>query len=357
MPDRILTVRVGRITRDTADVLAIDLRAAHGLELPPYAAGAHLDLHLPGGFLRSYSLAEAPHEAGLATDDRGRTTVERYRIGVKREAASRGGSRSVHERLREGDLLPVSVPRCTFPMPPGDEPLLLLAGGIGLTPLLAMAQQAVHDGRPVALHVFARHQAAVPFAAALGALERAAPVQWHLDDRLAERGWTAGDVLAGLLRRAGGGTGAGTGSRPPICVCGPAGFMAAVRTLAAQATPPWPAERVQWEYFAPPTVDGTDTDASETDQPFVLHLARQRVDVPVAADQTAVEALHDLGIDIPVSCQQGICGTCVVGWQAVSGAGEPVHRDHCLTDAERAHRLALCCVRSRQPDRPIVVDL
>jgi ferredoxin-NADP reductase len=352
MPDRILTARVARLQRLTDEVMAVDLVAAHGPRLPTYAPGAHIDLHLPGGYMRSYSLAESPARAGEASDEDGIVSVGRYRIGIKREEAGRGGSASAHSRLAVGDLVAISVPRCTFPMPEGPEPLILLAGGIGLTPLLAMAQQRVERGLPVELHVFARTRSAVPFVQELGELEEHTTVMWHLDEVLKLRGIPVADRVRELLAHAG-------AERPPIAVCGPDGFMQAVRAAAANSRPPWPAERLQWEYFAPP--GSAEGDRTPADHPaasaFVLRLVRQQVDVPVAADQSAVEALHEIGIDVAVSCQQGVCGTCVVPWQRQSGAAEPEHHDHCLTDTERASRVALCCMRSRDDRRPVLIDL
>lgn len=346
MTGRVWTVRVARRERLTDAVVALDLVAAHGGRLPAYASGAHVDLHLPGGFTRSYSLAEAPHAAGLAVDAAGRATVAHWRIGVLREPRGRGGSASVHERLAVGDLLPVTEPRCGFPMPPGDGPLVLLAGGIGLTPLLAMAQQAVHDGRPVALHVFVRCRDALPFATTLAAPDLAGATTVHADDVLAAAGRGPADVLRERVAAA------ATDEATQVACCGPAGFMAAVADAARAAG--LPGERLHREWFAPPVVDG---EAAGGGDPFVLRLARQGVDVPVAAGQTAVEALHDLGIDIPVSCRQGVCGTCVVGWIDTPDGSPPAHRDHCLAEAERGRRVALCGARAARPDRPLVLDL
>jgi vanillate O-demethylase ferredoxin subunit len=348
MTGRVWTVRVARREVHTDSVVAFDLVAAHAERLPAYRPGAHVDLHLPGGYTRSYSLAEAPHAAGLAVDRSGRATVARWRIGVLREAAGRGGSAAAHTRIAVGDLLPVTEPRCGFPMPSGDAPLLLLAGGIGLTPLLAMAQQAVRDGRPVALHVFVRRRDALPFPVTLGAPDLAPVTTVHTDDALAAGGRRPADVLGDLVTMA-------AADAAQVACCGPSGFL---QTVARQAEAAGlPQERLHREWFAPPD-GGTGAEAASAGEPFRLRLARQGgPDVVVAAGQTAVEALHDLGIDIPVSCRQGICGTCVVGWSPAAGAAVPQHRDHCLTAAERTRRVALCCARASPSDHPLVLDL
>jgi vanillate O-demethylase ferredoxin subunit len=311
---RTLTVRVARITRQGADVLAFELVHPWGRALPGYSAGAHLDVHTPGGFLRTYSLAEAP-PAALA--------VRRYLIGVKREPASRGGSAALHERVREGDLLAVGAPRNSFPLVAGAPRHRLLAGGIGVTPLLAMAEQLARDGAAFTLAVFARSGAHLAFADAVKALG----ARLHFDDPAAPEKL---ELRALLAARAEG---------EHLYLCGPAGFMRAAREAAQAAAPAWPDDAVHVEYFAPPETPAGDGH----DEPFTLHLARRGIRVPVAADQSAVAALHDVGIDIATSCEQGVCGTCVVPWLA----GAPEHRDFCLSALERRSKLALCCARAR----------
>jgi ferredoxin-NADP reductase len=322
MLDRILTVRVDRIVAQTEDVSSFELVHPAGRRLPGYTAGAHIDVHLPGGFTRTYSLAQAPQSApDNQGDPVGQPAQVRYVIGVKREPASRGGSASLHERVREGDLLTIGSPRNHFPIETAASRHWLLAGGIGLTPLLAMAQQLAREGADFQLCVFARSRARLPFSRELRAL--AGRVSVHLDDPAEVEKIDLGRLLA---------------VRPPgthLYLCGPAGFMQA----ALGAARDWPDEVIHREYFAPPEGDESRADG----EPFVLRLARRGIEVPVAADQSAVDALHDLGIDVPTSCAQGVCGTCVVPWTS----GEPEHRDHCLSATDRRHKVALCCSRAK----------
>jgi len=321
--DRTLTVRVTRIVRQTPEILAFELSHPWGRPLPAYSAGAHLDVHMPGGFSRQYSIARAPDsEQGSAAS---------YVIAVKREPASRGGSASMHERVREGDLLPVSAPRNTFPIQPQARRHLLLAGGIGMTPLLAMAQALAQQGADFEFCCFARSRAHLAFADALREARLAPHVRLHFDDAAADEKIDLRQLLSEPT------------AATHLYVCGPAGFMQAVRSAAAH----WPEDTIHSEYFAPPEADA----GSGNDSPFELVLARRGITVAVAADQTSVAALHDMGIDIPTSCEQGICGTCVVGCLE----GEVEHRDFCLTSAERRHKLALCC--SRAKSGPLVLDL
>jgi len=210
--ERTLTVRVERISRQTPEILAFELTHPWGRPLPGYEAGAHIDVHMPGGFSRQYSLARAPSNAAS------------YVIGVKREADSRGGSASMHERVHEGDLLAISAPRNTFPLREEARHHLLLAGGIGMTPLLAMAQALAARGADFTLCVFARSEAHLAFADALRDPALAPHLRLHLDQGDASQRI---DLRALLAERA---------PNTHLYVCGPGGFMKAVRDAAAH----WP---------------------------------------------------------------------------------------------------------------------
>jgi ferredoxin-NADP reductase len=320
MLDRTLTLRVQRIVPLTPDISAFEFVHPRGLALPGYAPGAHIDVHTPGGFMRQYSLAEAPPAHG---------SPQRYLIGVKREAASRGGSAALHGQVRVGDLLAVSAPRNSFALRAEASRHLLLAGGIGLTPLLAMAQQLARGGAEFTLCVFARSRAQLAFGDALAALGDR--VRLHFDDPASPEKLDIEALLAGHPGGA------------QLYLCGPGGFMCAVQRAASH----WRDDAVHLEYFAPPET-GVDEAASEA---FTLELAQRGITVAVAAGQSAVQALHELGIDVPTSCEQGLCGTCVVGWRA----GEPEHRDFCLSATERRCKIALCC--SRAKSGMLTVDL
>lgn len=318
--ERTLTVRVERISRQTPEILAFELAHPWGRALPGYEAGAHIDVHMPGGFSRQYSLARWSLSNAASS----------YVIGVKREAESRGGSASMHERVREGDLLAISAPRNTFALREEAGHHLLMAGGIGMTPLLAMAQALAARGASFTLCVFARSEEHLAFADALHSPALAPHLRLHLDQGGASQRI---DLRALLAERT---------PETHLYVCGPGGFMTAVREAAAH----WPEDTLHAEYFAAPTDANTSTGL-----PFTLRLAQRGISVAVAADQTAVDALHEVGIDIPVSCQQGLCGTCVV-----EGDGEGAeHRDFCLTGSERRHKVALCC--SRAKGRELVLQL
>jgi vanillate O-demethylase ferredoxin subunit len=317
----LLRVRVA-VRRDEAlDICSLDLVPVDGSALPGFSAGAHIDVHLPGGLVRQYSLCNPPGE------------TQRYRIAVLRDAASRGGSATVHDQLQVGTVLDIGTPRNLFELDPAAPHHLLLAGGIGITPLLAMAEQLAAQGGAFTLHHATRSRERTPFVAQLATAPYADRVHHHFDDGPA----TQKLDLAATLRSAPAGS--------HLYVCGPTGFMEAV--LAEGRAQGWDEARLHREYFAAaPT--GTAGDGG-----FELELASSGRVIPVAADQTALAALLAAGLDIPMSCEQGVCGTCLTGVKS----GVPDHRDQYLTPEERAanNQFLPCC--SRASSARLVLDL
>lgn len=320
-----LAVRVARRWPEARGIEAFELVHPHGDALPAFSAGAHVDVHLPGAMVRPYSICSAPHE------------LWRYLICVLREPASRGGSRALHDAVQEGDVLRIGRPRNLFALAEGASHHLLLAGGIGITPILCMAQQLVQagDGKHFALHYAVQERER---AALLGAL--AAP-------GLAERSHlycsSGGEVparmdIGQLLAQAAAGT--------HVYACGPARFVQAVQSAAAAQG--WAGERVHVELFAAPQLLRSHGDAA-----FELVLARSGRVVDVPAGCSATEALAAAGVAVPTSCAQGVCGTCLMG--VVSGV--PDHRDMYLSAEEqlRNDQFLPCC--SRALTGRLVVDL
>lgn len=317
----LMRVRVAARQDEALDICSLDLVAVDGGALPGFSAGAHIDVHLPGGLVRQYSLCNAPGE------------THRYRIAVLRDAASRGGSATVHDQLQVGTVLDIGAPRNLFELDPSAPHHLLLAGGIGITPLLAMAEQLAAQGGAFTLHHATRTRERTPFVAQLAAAPYADRVHHHFDDGPAMQKLD----LAATLRSAPAGS--------HLYVCGPTGFMEAV--LAEGRAQGWDEARLHREYFAAaPT--GTAGDGG-----FELELASSGRVIPVAADQTALAALLAAGLDIPMSCEQGVCGTCLTGVKS----GVPDHRDQYLTPEERAanNQFLPCCSRASSPR--LVLDL
>ena len=309
-----LSVRVRRRTMETADIVGLELVSAAGSGLPPFSAGAHMDVYLPDGLIRQYSLSNSPAER------------DRYVIGVLLAPDSRGGSAQMHG-LREGDEIRISSPSNHFPLLKGAH-TTLIAGGIGITPLLSMAEQLLLDAADFDLHLCTRSPEQVPFSGRWAAPDISGRLQLHHSGGDAARRVD----FAALLAKA-----------PPhtqVYVCGPGGFMDAVLSAARQLG--IDEARLHREYFSAAPVARAPGDA-----PFSVVLARSGLTVEVAPGVTIVEALRQKGIEVAVSCEQGVCGTCLTRVTA----GMPDHRDMFLTDEEHAlnDQMTLCCSRSLTP--------
>jgi vanillate monooxygenase ferredoxin subunit len=300
------------------NIVALELHAADGAALPAFSAGAHINVTLPNGLMRQYSLLNDPAE------------THRYEIAILRDPNSRGGSLSAHADIREGMALSIGAPRNLFPLAP-EGGALLFAGGIGVTPLLAMAHALRGQGRVFALHYCTRTESAAAFRDELCTSTFGGAVRFHTDDGPASQKLDAATALA---------------TAPPgthAYVCGPAGFIAYI--YASARTAGWAEERLHSESFTATSVAPGGA--------FNLRLAKRGIIVPVAAEQSALEALLEVGVDLPVSCEQGICGSCVTRVLE----GEPEHRDSFLTKAERTHNNCFtpCVSRARTPE--LVLDL
>ncbi len=316
-----ITVRVARKTVEAEGVAGFVLAAADGAALPAAEAGAHIDVELPGGLVRQYSLCGVPGE------------TRHYEIGVLREPASRGGSVAMHDAVHEASTLRIGAPRNHFALKEDAEHSLLVAGGIGVTPLLAMAQRLSARGADFALHYCTRSLARTAYAARLRASAFADRVFFHHDD---------GDPsqrvrLDELLREPRAGR--------HLYVCGPKGFLDAVRDAAAAQG--WADAQVHFEYFSGVVAH------SAHDAGFEVQLGIGGRVIRVAAAQTVVEALAAEGVEIPVSCAQGVCGTCLT--RVLDGEVE--HCDLYLTPREQAanDQFLPCCSRARSGR--LVLDL
>ncbi|MFG1210980.1 PDR/VanB family oxidoreductase [Xanthobacter flavus] len=294
------------------DILSLVLEAADGSALPPFDAGAHVDLQLPNGLVRQYSLCNAPAQP------------ERYQLGILLEPNGRGGSLSAHQDIREGDLVRISPPRNLFPLVPAPH-ALLLAGGIGITPILSMAEDLGARSTPFELHYCVRSPDRAAFRERLQEAPFAAAVNMHFDD-LPETMLRLPEVLTAQP--------AGT----HLYVCGPGGFIDFVTATARAGG--WPDGRIHLERFASEIPSGEQ-------RPFEIEIAGTGKVITVPADQSAAAALAAAGVAIPLSCEQGICGTCAM--EVLSGI--PDHRDMYLSDEERAANdcFTPCCSRAHTP--------
>ncbi|RUR66007.1 2Fe-2S iron-sulfur cluster binding domain-containing protein [Variovorax guangxiensis] len=308
-----IAVRVTRKTVEAEDVASFRLVSASGAPLPGFAPGAHIDVALPGGLVRQYSLCNLPGQD------------EHYEIGVLRDAASRGGSLAMHDAVHEGAVLNISPPRNHFPLDENAAHSLLLAGGIGVTPLLSMAARLASLRADFALHCCSRTAARAPYRRRLEGSAFADRVFFHHDDGPPAQRL---DLAATIGRPAPG---------RHIYVCGPQGFLDAVRAMARDLQ--WPDAQVHFEYFS-----GAMQPAGEQGE-FEVELRSSGRVVRVPASLSVVDALAAEGVDIPVSCAQGVCGTCLTRVLR----GEIEHRDLYLTPEEQAanDQFLPCCSRAR----------
>ena len=307
--------------RTVADgVMAFTLRSLAGGPLPPTTAGGHLDVHLAGGLVRQYSLCNGPADEGF------------YTIAVKRESESRGGSAAMHDSVQPGDLLRVSLPKNNFALDGSAKRSLLIAGGIGITPLLSMARHLAAHDKDFHLHYFCRSAAHAAFNA-------------ELDSELAGR-WT---LHAGLSPEA---------TRLTIArlldvsdlaahsyTCGPLPLMQLVEATGIAAG--WPRERMHFEYFkqaGPVEVGG---------MPFELTLARSGRTVHIPADRSIVDVLRSIDVAIETNCEQGVCGTCL----CTVVDGTPEHRDQYLSIGEKSMNMQMLPCVSRSRSKTLVLDL
>ena len=316
-----LSVRVARKAVEALDICTFELVDVNGGPLPPFAAGSHVDVQLPGGITRQYSLCNDPKE------------THRYLIGVLRDPASRGGSKAMHEQVQEGQVLQISTPRNHFPLAHDAKRSLLLAGGIGVTPILCMAERLAITGADFEMHYCTRSADRMAFRTRIASSEFASKVKFHFDDGAAEQKLDLAALLAvpqpGLH----------------LYVCGPKGFMDAVLKTARDKG--WPEAQLHYEFF------GAEVAKSDSDASFEIKLASSGRIVMVPKDKTVTKALAEAGVEIMMSCEQGVCGTCLT--RVLEGV--PDHKDSYLTPEEQAanDQFLPCCSRSKTP--LLVLDL
>jgi len=317
-----MKVRITKVREAALDIRVFELARPDGEALPRFSAGSHVDVKLGDSVVRQYSLCNNPDDA------------HRYMIGVLRDPQSRGGSVAMHA-LKEGDLLDVSEPKNHFPLAYDATHSILLAGGIGITPILCMAERLARAGESFELHYCTREPARTAFLERLNEGDLAGRVHLYFDTAPLSQRVSLDTVLAGPKP--------GT----HVYVCGPGGFIGAVLTTAERAG--WAAANVHREYFGAAPANG----AVNADGPFQVKVASTGQVLDVEAGETVIAALSKHGIDVPTSCEQGVCGTCLT--RVLSG--EPDHRDAYLTDEERAlnDQFLPCCSRSKSPQ--ILLDL
>ncbi|HKT53224.1 MAG TPA: PDR/VanB family oxidoreductase [Caulobacteraceae bacterium] len=317
-PKQMLVVQAMRL--EAQDILSVELASPSGAPLAAFTAGSHIDLHLPGGLIRSYSLVNPDTERG------------RYVVAVYREPLSQGGSRYVHDTLRVGDQIVVEGPRNNFAVADDGGRHVLIAGGIGVTPICSMIERLGRLDRPWTLYYCAQTAAKAAFRDLVQSRAEACDgrVVFNFDG---EPGGTMLDIAALVAAQP---------EDAHLYCCGPKGMLEAFRAACGER----PASHVHFEYFA------ADTHAA-TERSFTLVLSRSGRRLAVPEGKTILDVLLAHGVNIAYSCQQGICGACET--RVISG--QPDHRDQILTDEERLSggAMMVCCSGALSDE--LVLDL
>jgi len=321
MNETTFDARVSAKRFEATEITSFELVSEDGKALPPFSAGSHIDVHLGDGLTRQYSLCNHPEE------------THRYLIAVLRDGRSRGGSEAMHDRVKLGQALRISAPKNHFALAHAATRSILLAGGIGVTPILCMAERLTSSGAAFEMHYCTRSPDRTAFRERIATSRLASQVQFHFDDGAAAQRIDLAAVLAHPQ--------AGV----HVYVCGPKGFMDAA--LAAAGAAGWPSSQVHYEFFA------AEVAPSASDASFEVKLASSGRIVAIPKDKTVVEALAAAGIDIPTSCEQGVCGTCLT--RVIDGV--PDHKDLFMTPEEHAlnDQFTPCCSRSKSP--VLVLDI
>jgi len=315
-----MTLRVERAEPAARGIQRFELRHPEGTELPPFTAGAHIRIKTPNGAMRQYSLSNNPAER------------DRYVIAVKREGDGRGGSLSLVDGVRAGQTIEVGEPENLFELDSKARSFVLIAGGIGITPMMAMARHLLTEGeRSFKLYYLTRDPEGTAFLDELRSPLFAPHVVMHHDGGNPANTFD----LWPVLEKPGSATG-----RHVYC-CGPKPLMDAVRDMTGH----WPASAVHFESF------GGDTKPHADDKPFEVRLEHSGRTVTVPVGRSILEALRDEGVHVPSSCESGTCGSC----KTRLIEGEADHRDLVLLDEEKSDHIMVCVSRAKSPC--LVLDL
>ncbi len=315
-PPPSMPLRVTRNDKIADGIHLFEFRDPGGNPLPQFTAGAHIAVRVPNGLLRKYSLCNDPAER------------DRYQIAVKREVSGRGGSINLIDGVNAGDELIVTAPVNDFALPARAQDFLFIAGGIGVTPMIAMIRQVLAEGKRFRLFYCSRSPETTAFREELGAQEFKGMVTIHYDDGDVSRSLDLRPILAERK------------NREHLYCCGPRPLMEAVRAM----TDHWSPTAVHFEAFS----DAETHKAGDT--PFKVKLARSGTVLDVPTTKTVLEVLRDHGLDVPSSCETGTCGTC----RTKMLAGEADHRDLVLADHERKDTIMICVSRAHSAE--ITID-
>ncbi|MBQ4828433.1 PDR/VanB family oxidoreductase [Alteromonas sp. CI.11.F.A3] len=315
-------VVIQKKTQETPNISSFELVREDGGKLPVFETGSHIDVHLGENLLRHYSLINHPQAEAF------------YKIAVLKDANSRGGSIRMHNELAVGDKLIISEPRNLFPLNVQSKKVLLFAGGIGITPIMSMAIELDSHGIDFELHYRTRSKSETAFYQQLSTCSFASKVFFSFSDEEENNTATINQALKNFTENT------------HLYTCGPVGYMDYIFDIAKSHS--WNEQNLHKEIFK------VEPKESHTgDIPFKLILSRSGLEIDVASDQTALEAIEDAGVEIDMSCEMGICGACLT---AVTD-GVPDHRDEFLSSEEKAKndQFTPCC--SRALTSTLTIDL
>ncbi|MEP2783295.1 MAG: 2Fe-2S iron-sulfur cluster-binding protein [Pseudoruegeria sp.] len=312
-------LRITKREMQADGVVVLELENPDGSDVTPFTAGGHIDLIIDAPFTRQYSLAGDPAD------------TSKYVVGILEEKEGRGGSIRVHERLHEGTIVPVTGPRNHFPLNESASKTLLFGGGIGITPMIAMANTLFAAGADFELHYCFRKRSTAGFIEYLESQPWADRVKLHISSE-----GTRAD-LEKLV-----------GSPDPgtyLYTCGPNPFMDSVMTVAEQLG--WNDDNIRYEYFTVPEQPDFEN------HPFEVTLKQSGKTLQVAEDQSLADVLMKQGLPVQTKCSDGLCGVCKVEFTA----GDVEHRDFVLSKKEREHAMVTCCSRPKPDSERLILDL
>jgi ferredoxin-NADP reductase len=312
--NRYVTTIIRGIREETESIRCLELGDPDDWELPPFSPGAHIDVHLTNDLVRQYSLCGDPSDK------------KRYYIAVLADRMGRGGSLYIHEKLKVGDALSVSLPRNLFSVASQASYHLLIAGGIGLTPFMSMIPALLQSGQPFHFHVCTKDRTHTPFRAQLDGLIKRGLVTLHHRGRGADTGLDIAQLLKVQQPNA------------HVYCCGPQRMIEEFQTT----TRSWPENNVHYERFSAESAVGNA---------YTLELSKSGRSIEVMESETMVSALNRNGFAVRTACRAGICGICRINYLE----GKPDHRDHVLSDEQRRISLMPCVSGSLSPS--LVLDL
>jgi phthalate 4,5-dioxygenase reductase subunit len=307
-----MPLRVTRNDKIADGIYLIEFRDLGGQPLPQFSAGAHITIRVPNGLLRKYSLCNDPVER------------DRYQVAVKREEKGRGGSSNLIDGVKAGDQLMVAPPVNDFGLPQRAQDFLFIAGGIGITPIMAMIREVKKQGKRFRLYYCTRSPETTAFAEELAAPEFAGAVVIHHDHGDPALSLDLKPILAERK------------NREHLYCCGPRPLMEAVRMM----TDHWSSTAVHFEAFSEAETHKPD------DKPFRVRLAKSGRVLEVPVTKTILEVLRDNGLEVPSSCETGTCGTC----RTKMLAGTADHRDLVLAEHEHSDHIMICVSRARSDE-------